>query len=81
MGYSYSSKTDKHTVKLDGVDNTSDNLKLKPVADNIWSPKQKMETLIAALNSIRLDSADEVSKVRAQRALTAIGLLVEGDND
>lgn len=82
MSYSYSSKSDKNTVKLNGIDDTNNTLyELLEVPKDrrMRSPQVKLETAVAALNSIRLISKDEVSRVRAQRALIAIGLLIERD--
>ena len=67
--------------KLERIDFIDRNEKLVEPKTGIWAPIHKLNLAVIALNDIRLKSNDHDSALRAQRALRAIDVLTEDNDD
>ena len=67
--------------KLDHVDIIDRNDKLVEPKSGAWAHLTKLHAAVIALNDIRLNSKDHESALRAQRALRAIDVLTEDNDD
>lgn len=71
----------QNRAKLDRVDIIDRNEKLVEPKSKKWAHLTKLHTVVIALNDIRLNSKDNESALRAQRALRAIDVLTEDNDD
>ena len=67
--------------RLERIDIVDRNEKLVEPKTGIWAPIHKLTLAVIALNDIRLKSNDHDSALRAQRALRAIDVLTEDNDD
>jgi len=67
--------------RLERIDIVDKNEKLVEPKAGIWAPINKLNLAVMALNDIRLNSSDHESALRAQRALRAIDVLTEDNDD
>ena len=67
--------------RLERIDIVDRNEKLVEPKTGIWAPIHKLNLAVIALNDIRLKSNDHDSALRAQRALRAIDVLTEDNDD
>ena len=67
--------------RLERIDIVDRNEKLVEPKTGIWAPIYKLNLAVIALNDIRLKSNDHDSALRAQRALRAIDVLTEDNDD
>ena len=67
--------------RLERIDIVDRNEKLVEPKTGIWAPIHKLNLAVIALNDIRLKSNAHDSALRAQRALRAIDVLTEDNDD